>query len=343
MPGPTKYIMSLTNYSWCVPALQAPFTEREDAIIRLAHLKYGGKWALISRLLPGRTDNSIKNHFNCTLVRKEKLGIFRNRYLAAGDLNLEELLNLPEPRPVVNANEPAVRDVCNEEDDASLISSQHPMRYCPPPVSKTDVSDSPSEISSASFSPSSTGSRNAPTKTGGTTTLRRGKSARSAAAGRSIVRGLRAKRVVRRTLFPTKRTKIHTSAVSDSSEQHNLRTMLGGIDGEEVNNKLLYVPEVPSEQPNSSSSSSSRSISSAIAQSDLFLFQTPVHVLQDRWTWPDLVEDASGIETQRALDEKMAVEGLPSYFGEELPIPIDAMDFILGSNEPYYSQLPDLL
>lgn len=49
--------------------LKQPWSIAEEKVLFVTHQKIGNKWAEVSKFLPGRTDNSIKNHFYST-VRK---------------------------------------------------------------------------------------------------------------------------------------------------------------------------------------------------------------------------------------------------------------------------------
>ncbi|KAG5054493.1 hypothetical protein GLYMA_03G082400v4 [Glycine max] len=57
-----------------------PWTQEEELALMDAHRIHGNKWAEIAKVLHGRTDNSIKNHWNSSLKKK------MNFYLATGRL-----------------------------------------------------------------------------------------------------------------------------------------------------------------------------------------------------------------------------------------------------------------
>ncbi|XP_042064886.1 transcription factor MYB3R-1-like [Salvia splendens] len=92
------------------------WTQDEELTLIRAHQIYGNKWAELTKFLPGRTDNSIKNHWNSSV--KKKLDM----YLASG------LLSQFQGQPLVNhpnQSEPSSSSKAQQSsEDNSVVRSR---------------------------------------------------------------------------------------------------------------------------------------------------------------------------------------------------------------------------
>lgn len=89
-----------------------PWSPDEDNTLIALHEQYGNQWVKISSLMPGRSDNSIKNRWNSTLrKRPSSVGVRYTPPKKSGDHKVETPSSVEStlPRPVIfDSNGPSM-------------------------------------------------------------------------------------------------------------------------------------------------------------------------------------------------------------------------------------------
>lgn len=114
---------------------KSPWTPEEDQIIFQQHLKIGGKWSTIAKMVPGRSDNAIKNRWNSSISKRVQVNEQGEQYILPDSSKRHynsSKTKKERPPPIMTA--PPIPTLQIEEENSGIAKTP-PIENGPPTLS----------------------------------------------------------------------------------------------------------------------------------------------------------------------------------------------------------------